>query len=169
MALVYATDHEPHSHALAAGDASALAGEDRRHVGFMAGADLLIHDAQYTAAEYTEKIGWGHSPVESVVAAARASGARRRVFFHHDPLRADAALDQVVAAARRQGGSALEVTAAAEGQTLDVVPTSLVPGSEHPAPVAAEASPPREMLAVSAGGARRRRAPRAAPRGGARR
>jgi phosphoribosyl 1,2-cyclic phosphodiesterase/DNA-binding response OmpR family regulator len=149
VALVYATDHEPHSRALAAGDAAALAGEDRRHVEFLAGADLLIHDAQYTAAEYAEKVGWGHSPVESVVAAARAAGARRLVLFHHDPLRDDAALDQVVAAARRQGGSALEVTAAAEGQTLDVVPTSLVPGPEPSASTAAEASPPREMLARS--------------------
>ena len=147
--LVYATDHEPHSRALASGDASALAGEDRRHVEFLAGADLLIHDAQYTAAEYGEKVGWGHSPVESVVAAARAAGARRLVLFHHDPLRDDEALDEVVAAARRQAGAALEVTAAAEGQALDVVPTSVVPGPDRPAPVAAEASPPRELLARS--------------------
>src|SRR5229473_361263 len=149
VVLVYATDHEPHSRALASGDASALAGEDRRHVEFLAGADLLIHDAQYTAAEYGEKVGWGHSPVESVVAAARAAGARRLVLFHHDPLRDDEALDQVVAAARRQAGDALEVTAAAEGQALDVVPTSVVPGPDRPAPVAAEASPPRELLARS--------------------
>ena len=149
VALVYATDHEPHSRALASGDASALAGEDRRHVEFLAGADLLIHDAQYTAAEYAEKIGWGHSSVESVVASARTAGARRLVLFHHDPLRDDVGLDQVLAAARRQAGSALEVTAATEGQTVEVVPTSLVPGPEHPASVAAETSPPREMLARS--------------------
>src|SRR6185369_4820260 len=133
----------------ASGDASALAGEDRRHVEFLAGADLLIHDAQYTAAEYAEKAGWGHSSVESVVASARTAGARRLVLFHHDPLRDDVGLDQVVAAARLQGGPALEVTAAAEGQTVDVVPTSLVPGPEHPASVAAETSPPREMLTRS--------------------
>ena len=149
VVLVYATDHEPHSRALASGDASALAGEDRRHVEFLAGADLVIHDAQYTAAEYRNKIGWGHSPVESVVAAARAAGAQRVVLFHHDPLRDDAALDLVVAAARRQAGPGLDVTAAAEGQALDVVPTSVVPGPDSAAPVAAEAAPPREMLARS--------------------
>jgi phosphoribosyl 1,2-cyclic phosphodiesterase len=149
VVLVYATDHEPHSRALASGDASALAGEDRRHVEFMTGADLLIHDAQYTAAEYRDKVGWGHSPVESVVAAARAAGAQRLVLFHHDPLRDDAALDLVGAAARRQAGPDLEVTAAAEGQALDVVPTSVVPGPDRAAPVAAEAAPPREMLARS--------------------
>jgi len=36
------------------------------------GADLLIHDAQYTAQEYATKIGWGHSPVEYVVKVAEA-------------------------------------------------------------------------------------------------
>jgi DNA-binding response OmpR family regulator len=71
------------------------------------------------------------------------------VLFHHDPLRDDAALDLVVAAARRQAGPDLEVTAAAEGQALDVVPTSVVPGPDRAAPVAAEAAPPREMLARS--------------------
>ncbi len=83
------------------------------------------------------------------MAAARAAGAQRLVLFHHDPLRDDAALDLVVAAARRQAGPGLDVTAAAEGQTLDVVPTSVVPGPERAAPVAAEAAPPREMLARS--------------------
>lgn len=149
VVLVYATDHEPHSRALASGDASALAGEDRRHVEFLTGADLLIHDAQYTAAEYREKIGWGHSPVGSVVAAARAAGAQRLVLFHHDPLRDDAALDLVVAEARRQAGPDLEVTAAAEGQALDVAPSGVVPGPEPAALVAAEAAPAREMLARS--------------------
>ncbi len=170
VVLVYATDHEPHSRALASGDASALAGEDRRHVEFLAGADLVIHDAQYTAAEYREKIGWGHSPVESVVAAARAAGAQRLVLFHHDPLRDDAALDLVVAAARRQAGPDLEVTAAAEGQTLDVVPAGVVPGPEAVAPVAGGGRPAAgDARPLGAGGARPRHASRAAPRGGARR
>ena len=71
-AVVYACDHEPHSPMLATGDGD-LSGEDLRHAEFIDGADLLIHDAQYTAEEYPEKIGWGHSPVESVVAAARAT------------------------------------------------------------------------------------------------
>jgi len=35
--------------------------EDRRHVAFLAGADLVIHDTQYTLAEYPARRGWGHS------------------------------------------------------------------------------------------------------------
>ena len=44
------------------------AGEDLRHCEFLADADLVIHDAQYTAAEYPQKIGWGHSTVEYALA-----------------------------------------------------------------------------------------------------
>src|SRR5262249_7961875 len=75
--VVYATDHEPHSRALAAGDATELVGEDRRHVEFLADADLVIQDAQYTAAEYlASKVGWGHGTVESVVAMACQANVR---------------------------------------------------------------------------------------------
>lgn len=56
MVVVYATDHEPHSRALAQagaapgpGSPSPLHRGDRRHAEFLAGADLVIHDAQYTA------------------------------------------------------------------------------------------------------------------------
>ena len=51
--------------------------EDQRHVEFLAGADLVIHDAQYTAAEYPKKITWGHTPVEWAVDYALAAGAKR--------------------------------------------------------------------------------------------
>ena len=63
VAVVYACDHEPHSHALATGVGD-ISGEDRRHAEFLAGADLVVHDAQYLASEYPQKIGWGHSTVE---------------------------------------------------------------------------------------------------------
>ena len=148
VALVYATDHEPHSRALTAGDGSQIAGEDWRHVEFLAGADLLIHDAQYVVAEYPEKAGWGHSTVESVVATARAAGARRLALYHHDPLRDDDALDRLAAAARAQAatlGAPIEIFAAAEGLTIDVTPTTLIPGPVRGA-AAAEARVPAQLL-----------------------
>ena len=58
--IVYCCDHEPFSRRLAGGQGD-IAGQDLRHAEFFKGADLLIHDAQYTAAEYPSKIGWGHS------------------------------------------------------------------------------------------------------------
>jgi hypothetical protein len=57
-AVVYASDHEPHSRHLAGGSGE-IGGEDLQHCQFLGGADLVIHDAQYTADEYPQKIGWG--------------------------------------------------------------------------------------------------------------
>nr|WP_321465520.1 MBL fold metallo-hydrolase [uncultured Desulfobulbus sp.] len=61
---------------------------------FYRGADLLVHDAQYTRAEYEKgKIGWGHTPIEDAIAAARRAGVKRLALFHHDPERSDDQLD----------------------------------------------------------------------------
>jgi phosphoribosyl 1,2-cyclic phosphodiesterase len=68
--IVYSTDHEPHSRALAAGE-GVIGGQDERHAEFLRGADLVLHDAQYTAKEYPAKIGWGHSPVQYAVRIAQ--------------------------------------------------------------------------------------------------
>ena len=82
-------------------------------------ADVLIHDAQYTDAEYPSKVGWGHSPVSFVVNVAKEARAKKLVLFHHDPLRADDQLDSLLAQAREcAAGSGVEVVAAAEGTTL---------------------------------------------------
>ena len=121
--VVYATDHEPHSRRSAEGNPEPFAGQDSRHAEFLADADLVIHDAQYTAAEYPSKIGWGHSTVEYVVAAAASAGVRRLALFHHDPTRDDDAIDRLVAGARDQAvkaGGRTEVFAAAEGMLLEL-------------------------------------------------
>jgi CheY-like chemotaxis protein len=90
-------------------------------VEFLAGADLVIHDAQYTLEEYPSKLTWGHSPAELAVDFALAAGAKRLALFHHDPLRDDAALDRLVESCRRRAATGgLEVFAAAEGQTIEL-------------------------------------------------
>ena len=81
-------------------------------LGLAAGADLLIHDAQYTDEEYPSKVGWGHSPLGYVVDFARAAGVRHLVLFHHDPLSSDAKLDSLQQIARERAGGALVVDAA---------------------------------------------------------
>lgn len=61
---------------------------------FYRGADLLVHDAQYTRAEYEKgKIGWGHTPIEDAIAAARRADVKQLALFHHDPERSDDQLD----------------------------------------------------------------------------
>ena len=98
------------------------------------GADVLIHDAQYTDAEYPAKVGWGHSPLSFVVDVALEARAKRLVLFHHDPLRVDDQLDALVAQAReRAAGSGLEIEAAAEGTTIEL---------------AGEVTPPAALLAA---------------------
>jgi CheY-like chemotaxis protein/phosphoribosyl 1,2-cyclic phosphodiesterase len=126
VSVIYSSDHEPHSRHQAEPPEAPRAGalptlvhvEDVRHAEFLKGADLVIHDAQYTASEYPKKVGWGHSTVEYVVDVAIAAGVQRLALFHHDPLRTDAALDDVLAASRARAkawGSTIEIFAAAEG------------------------------------------------------
>jgi phosphoribosyl 1,2-cyclic phosphodiesterase/CheY-like chemotaxis protein len=144
-ALVYACDHEPWARALAAGE-GVIGGHDRRHAEFLSGADLVIHDAQYTAAEYLAKAGWGHSTIEYAVAVSRLAGARRLALTHHDPLRDDDALDRLVEDVRtglRGTGATLEVFAAAEGQLVELaVGGEPRPGHLEPALAAATYLPP---------------------------
>ena len=52
----------------------AIEGGDLRHAEFLAGADLVIHDAQYLAEEFAPKAGWGHSTVEYALHVARTAG-----------------------------------------------------------------------------------------------
>lgn len=61
VAVVYLVDHEPFSYELWRAGAergrieSILHEGDRRHAKFMADADLVIHDAQYTPEEYGQR------------------------------------------------------------------------------------------------------------------
>src|SRR5262245_22407705 len=123
--LVYAVDHEPHARDRAgpAPDGRPPAHrEDQRHVEWLAGADLVIHDAQYTVAEYPQRMNWGHTPAEWAVDYAMAAGAKRLALFHHDPQRDDAAVDRLLEVCQqRAAGSGLDVFAAAEGQVVELV------------------------------------------------
>lgn len=108
--VVFATDTEHYSVV------------DPRLVRLARGADVLIHDAQYTAEEYAgaagiPRLGWGHSTVEAAVAQARASGVGRLVLFHHDPDRDDAG----VAALEARAAALLPGTVAArEGVVIEL-------------------------------------------------
>ena len=111
--LTYIPDHEP---ALGA-DLDEL--EEDWISGFSLARDtsLLIHDGQYSDAEYPAHLGWGHSATSHALSFARRTGAERTVLFHHDPLHSDAFLDGLEAEAQ-QGwaaaggvGSAIEVGA----------------------------------------------------------
>ena len=116
--LAYLPDHEP---ALT----GSIAGRSLDWISgasLAAGADVLLHDAQYSEAEYAERVGWGHSSVADAVTYGRVVGARRLVLFHHDPDHGDASLEQLEARARwlssRDG--APEPSLAREGRVLEL-------------------------------------------------
>jgi phosphoribosyl 1,2-cyclic phosphodiesterase len=82
-----------------------------------AGADLLIHDAQYTADELPARGFFGHAAAEYAVGLAERAGARRLALFHHDPGRSD---DEVDAIAASLSSPSVEILVAREGLTLNL-------------------------------------------------
>jgi phosphoribosyl 1,2-cyclic phosphodiesterase len=77
--LVYATDVEGYI------------GGDSRLAAFAKGADLLIHDGQYSEQHYRGLNGWastqgfGHSTPQMACETASAAGVKRLALTHHDP------------------------------------------------------------------------------------
>ena len=89
--VVLITDHE-------AGDAAA----DEAVVAFAAGADVLLHDSQYTRDQLEgPRAGWGHSSFAAAATVAARAGVGRLVLTSHDPDRRDDELDAFVAKVRR--------------------------------------------------------------------
>jgi ribonuclease BN (tRNA processing enzyme) len=86
------------------------------------GADVLVHDAQYTEEEFAQKATWGHSTIEYAVHVAAEAGARELVLYHHDPVHTDDDMDRILDFARtRPEATRLDgIVAAAEGLTLDL-------------------------------------------------
>ena len=122
-AVVYSSDHEPHDHDLAFGGDVSVNRHDEAHAEFIAGADLLIHDAQYLGSEYADHVGWGHSTVEYVIDLAHRADVAKVALFHHDPNRTDEQVDALVVMARAHAdavGYRGEVFAAREGMTVEV-------------------------------------------------
>lgn len=84
--------------------------------------DLLIHDSQYTQADWDAKGHWGHCTVDYALLVARQAGARMLALFHHDPSRTDDELDRLLAHARASAAAdgPGKVVAAWEGLSVDV-------------------------------------------------
>ncbi|MBN1615237.1 MAG: MBL fold metallo-hydrolase [Deltaproteobacteria bacterium] len=96
--------------------------ENQRVENFVYGADLLIHDGQYTQDEYlSSKIGWGHSSCEHAIDVARRNAVKKIVLFHHDPLRRDDEIDILEEKyARTANIGSTEILFAREGMELDI-------------------------------------------------
>ncbi|MBF0456702.1 MAG: MBL fold metallo-hydrolase [Nitrospirae bacterium] len=132
--IVYTGDNEPYYNfmASAAMDEAEMAEiamivneQNDRNVEFARGCDVLIADAQYTHAEYPARIGWGHSTNHQVVDLAVKADVKHLVMFHHEPVRTDDQIDQIVEETKKYyeetGRTGLRITAAAEGEEIVVV------------------------------------------------
>ncbi len=64
------------------------------------GADLLIHDAQFTVEEKQRCVDWGHSSWLEAVQVAQEANVRQVALFHHDPMHTDNDLEEIEAQAQ---------------------------------------------------------------------
>ena len=128
--IVAAFDHEPFRNLFPVDSAApgydseaakegelAAAEENEKVYNFFRGADILIHDAQYTGAEYVTHLGWGHSSFDQAVDSAVKAGVKKLVIFHHDPARTDAQLEQ--AEKSYMNMTAPQIMMAREGMILE--------------------------------------------------
>ena len=95
----------------------------RDYVDFSAGADLLIHDAEFTEEEYRKTRTWGHTVYKDALRLALDAGVRKFGLCHHNQDRTDSALDEMVAECReiaRKGGSALECFAPTQNTEIEL-------------------------------------------------
>lgn len=110
--LTYMPDHEP---ALGNPAFPSLPRDWTSGADLATAADLLIHDSQYSAAEYPRHTGWGHSSLIQTIQFARLCEVGRLVSFHHDPNHSDVDIDQMTAASIAELEPDFEVTGGREG------------------------------------------------------
>jgi phosphoribosyl 1,2-cyclic phosphodiesterase len=113
-AFTYLPDHEP---ALGRNgfipDVNWISGSDLTR-----DADLLLHDSQFTAEEYKEKVGWGHSSMEDALAYASFLNVKRLLLSHHDPERTDRELDRLYSHLKKTTEVDFPFAMAVEGSTI---------------------------------------------------
>ncbi|MGD8293475.1 MAG: MBL fold metallo-hydrolase [Desulfobacterales bacterium] len=80
---------------------------------FTRGADLLLHDAEYTPREYKTYIDWGHSVYTDALDLAQKAGVKKLGLFHLNQERTDRQMDRIVKDCRERN--------AAKGLQLDCI------------------------------------------------
>jgi hypothetical protein len=93
------------------------------YAAFCRGADLLVHDAEFTEEEYPRIKGWGHSNYRQALELALAAEVGALGLFHHNRERTDDQLDLIVEDCRRIAagrGSLLNVFAVTQETAIDM-------------------------------------------------
>ena len=92
---------------------------DPGFLNFVEGADLLIHDAQYTLDDYQDsRQGFGHSSIEMATEVANAAHVRKLILFHHEPTYDDNKLDAIQDQARSRFAN---TSVASEGMEINLL------------------------------------------------
>ncbi|MFQ5660900.1 MAG: MBL fold metallo-hydrolase [Gammaproteobacteria bacterium] len=87
------------------------------------GADILIHDAQYTPEDYEKKYGWGHSCYVDTVNTAIDAGVNELYLYHHDPNYDDVIIGKIHEHTQQiiqERNSTLKCHVAREGMIIDL-------------------------------------------------
>jgi ribonuclease BN (tRNA processing enzyme) len=115
-AMTYLPDHEPALGGRTFGtDNSWTSGYELAE-----GADLLIHDTQYTEDEYRNRLGFGHSSIRHAFQFAGLCDVKHFAPFHHDPTHNDDTLDRMFEQTILSMQPSYKVTPSREGLAIDV-------------------------------------------------
>lgn len=115
--LTYLPDHEP---ALGVLQFPALPRAWTSGGTLAVDADLLIHDSQYSAAEYACHCGWGHSSIDQTLDFGTLTAVKQLVTFHHDPEHTDQDLDRLLTLAVEKAKPDYPVTPGIEGTVFEL-------------------------------------------------
>jgi ribonuclease BN (tRNA processing enzyme) len=115
-AVAYFSDHAPQL--LGPGE-SGLGELHAAALELASGTDLLIHDAQYTAAELPTRGVYGHSAADYPALLAERAGVPRVLLYHHDPNRTDEQV-RAIAADVAAAHPSVDVGIATEGAVIDL-------------------------------------------------
>jgi len=84
------------------------------------GADLLLHDSQYSSLEYEYRRGWGHSSMDHAAKFAGLAGVKHLLLAHHDPSHSDTDLDDLLADLKKRNNYSFNYELAAEGMVIEL-------------------------------------------------
>jgi len=114
--FTYIPDHEPALgiHGIVS-DQKWISGFD-----LASNADLLIHDAQYTTAEYKERTGWGHSSMDDALRFASIACVKNLLMAHHDPNHTDTFLGELLTELKMRNNYSFHFDLAEEGMIIEL-------------------------------------------------
>lgn len=113
--FTYMPDHEPAMGSNLIKDTKWLSGSE-----LASGADILMHDGQYTSEEYKNRVGWGHSSIENTIEFASLTSVKKLLITHHDPMHSDAQLNDIFKRMKETISCPFPFEMAVEGSVIEL-------------------------------------------------